>query len=66
MRITNAEKLKMVLEHVNEGKALSHINERYNYKDVSRLKYWINLYKQHGGEAFISRGNGVYKRHKKK
>ena len=62
MRITNTEKLKMVLEHVNEGKSLSHINERYNYKDVSRLKYWINLYKQRGEEAFISRENGVYKR----
>ena len=38
MRITNKEKLEMVYEHINEGKSLSHINERHNYKDVTKLK----------------------------
>lgn len=46
MQLTNNEKLKMVIEHVNEGKSLSHICERYNYKNASKLKYWINLYKK--------------------
>lgn len=62
MRITNNEKLKMVLEHVVDGKSLSHICERYNYKDISKLKYWINLYKQHGEKVFINRETGIYKR----
>ena len=52
----------MVLEHVNEGKSLSHICERYNYKDTSKLKYWVNLYKKHGEETFINRENGIYRR----
>ena len=62
MQITNNEKLKMVLEHIEEGKSLSHICELYNYKDTSKLKYWINLYKQHGSKAFINWENGVYRR----
>ena len=62
MRITNNEKLKMVLEHIVDGKSLSHICERYNYRDISKLKYWINLYKQHGEKVFINRETGIYKR----
>lgn len=41
MRLTNNEKLKMVIEPVNEGKSLLHICERHNYKDTSKLKYCI-------------------------
>ena len=44
MRITNKEKLKMCEEHIYERKSLSHICERYGYSDVSKLKYWINLF----------------------
>ena len=62
MKITNAEKLEMCKEHIIDGKTLSHICERYNYKDVSRLKYWINLYKNHGKNIFIKRENGIYGR----
>ena len=29
MRITNSEKLKMVLKHVSDGKSLSHISDKY-------------------------------------
>ena len=46
MQIINKEKLSMCKEHIVEGKSLSHISERYNYKDIRRIKYWINLYKK--------------------
>jgi len=62
MQITNKEKLEMCLEHLSDGKSLSHICERYEYKDVSKLKYWINLYKRHGENIFINRENGIYRR----
>lgn len=62
MRLTNKEKLKMCEEHLIQGKSLSHICERYGIKDVSKLKYWINLYKKHGKQTFVDRSNGVYKR----
>jgi len=62
MRITNSEKLKMVLEHVSDGKSLSHISERYGNYDTSRIKYYVNLYKKYGEKSFINRKDGVYKR----
>ena len=62
MQLTNKEKLEMCLEHLKDGKSHSHICERYEYKDVSKLKYWINLYKQHGEKIFINREDGVYRR----
>ncbi len=65
MRITNAEKLEMCKEHIYERKSLSHICERYEYIDASKLKYCINLYKKHGERIFINRENGVYKRNTK-
>ena len=43
MRITNVEKLSMCKEYMYEKKSLLHICERYNYKDTSKLKYWINF-----------------------
>jgi len=62
MKITNKIKLKMCEEHIYERKSLSHICERYGQNDVSKLKYWINLYKKHGKQTFIDRSAGVYKR----
>ena len=62
MKLTNKDKLEMCEEHILEGKSLSHICERYGNKDVSKLKYWINLYKQHGRQTFIDRSAGAYKR----
>ncbi len=62
MKLTNKEKLQMCLEHLNDGKSLSHICERYNYTDTSKLKYWINLYKRHGKEIFIERESRIYRR----
>lgn len=62
MQLTNKEKIKMCLEHLNDGKSLTHICERYNYTDVSKLKYWINLYKKHGSEIFIERERKIYQR----
>ena len=52
----------MCLEHLNEGKSLSHICEKYEYNDISKLKYWINLYKKHGQEIFINLYKKVYMR----
>ncbi|MEG1142414.1 MAG: hypothetical protein RSE41_08240 [Clostridia bacterium] len=47
MKITMKDKLEMCEEHILEGKTLSHVCERHNYKDTGKLKYWINLYKKH-------------------
>ena len=65
MQLTNKEKIKMCLEHLNDGKSLTHICERYNYTDVSKLKYWINLYKKHGEDIFIERERRIYRRDSK-
>lgn len=46
MKLTMKDKLEMCEEHILEGKSLSHICERHDYKDTSKLKYWINLYKK--------------------
>jgi len=53
MRITNKEKLKMCKEHLEENKSLSHISERYNNYDISRIKYFVNLYKRYGEDPVI-------------
>ena len=65
MQLTNKEKIKMCLEHLNDGKSLTHKCERYNYTDVSKLKYWINLYKKHGEDIFIERERRIYRRDSK-
>ena len=65
MQLTNKLKVKMCLEHLDDGKSLTHICERYNYKDVSKLKYWINLYKKHGEDIFIERERRIYRRDSK-
>lgn len=65
MHLTNKEKLRMCVEHIEKRKSLSHICERYEYKDVSKLKYWINLYKKHGKEIFVERERRIYQRDSK-
>lgn len=62
MKLTNNIKLKMCDEHLIKRKSLSHICEEYGTKDVSKLKYWINLYKKHGKKVFLDRSDGVYRR----
>lgn len=62
MKLTNKEKLSMCKKHLAEGKSLSHICEKYHHKDVSKLKYWINLYKKHGEEIFTNREGKIYRR----
>ena len=61
MKITNKEKLEMVLEHL-KGKSLSHISERYENYDTTRIKYYVNLYRRYGEKPFLNREDGVYKR----
>ena len=62
MKLTNIIKLKMCEEHLIQRKSLSHICEEYLTRDVSNLKYWINLYKKHGKKVFLDRTDGVYRR----
>lgn len=62
MKITLEERLKMCEEHVIENKSLSHISERYNNYDVSRLKYLVNLYKKFGKEPFLKRAGNSYRK----
>lgn len=52
MKLTLYKKLKMCKEHIQEGKNLSHICERHDYKDTSKVKYWINLYKKYCEDLF--------------
>jgi len=62
MKLTNNLKLKMCEEHLIQRKSLSHICEEYGTTDVSKLKYWINLYKKHDKKVFLDRSDGVYRR----
>lgn len=62
MKLTNNIKLKMCDEHLIQRKSLSHICEEYGTKDISKLKYWVNLYKKHGEKVFLDRSDGVYRR----
>jgi len=62
---TNEEKLKMVREHLDDGKSLSHISEIHGGFDVGRIKYLVNLFLRHGEEIFTTREEGVYKRDSK-
>jgi transposase len=55
MRLSNAEKLKMVLEHVDEGIPLHTLAKKYQYH-LSNIKHFVALYRRHGKGVFIDRG----------
>jgi transposase len=55
MKLSNEEKLKMVLEHLEQGVLLYEFAKRYNY-DVSNVKYFVGLYRMHGKDVFLNRG----------
>lgn len=61
MKLTIKEKLEMCKEHIYDGKSLFHLCGQYEYTDVSKLKYWINLYKKHGEDIFINKEKGIYR-----
>jgi transposase len=56
MRLSNEEKLKMVLEHLDQGIPLHTLSEKYDY-DVSNVKYFVGLYRMHGENVFLKRGD---------
>ncbi len=65
MKLTNQEKLKMVLEHLNEGIPLHTLADKYQYH-VSNVKYFIGLYRMHGENVFLNRSeNMIYTRQQK-
>lgn len=58
MRLTNEEKLGMVLEHLEKGITLRELSQRYRY-DISNIKYFVGLYRMHGRDIFLKRGEYV-------
>ena len=65
MQLTNKEKLEMIKLHLENGLSLSHVCEKYKYKDKSKLKYFVNLYKIHGEARFLDRTELIYRRDSK-
>jgi transposase-like protein len=55
MRLSNEEKLKLVLEHLEQGVPLHELSKRYDYH-VSNVKYFVGLYRMHGKDVFLHRG----------
>jgi transposase-like protein len=55
MRLSNAEKLKMVLEHVDEGIPLHTLAKKYQYH-LSNIKHFVALYRRHGKGVLIDSG----------
>lgn len=55
MRLSNEEKLKLVLEHLEKGVPLHELAQRFQY-DVSNVKYFVGLYRMHGKDVFLHRG----------
>jgi transposase-like protein len=65
MRLTNEQKLSMVLEHLEQGIPLHDLAKKYTY-DVSNVKYFIGLYRIHGKDVFLLHGeNIIYTREQK-
>jgi transposase len=55
MRLGNAEILKMVLEHLEEGIPLHTLAAKYQYH-LSNIKHFVALYRLHGKGVFVDRG----------
>ncbi len=65
MKLSNEEKLKLVLEHLEKGVPLHELAKRYDY-DVSNVKYFVGLYRMHGKDVFLNRGETtIYTREQK-
>jgi transposase len=65
MRLTNEQKLSMVLEHLEDGIPLHDLAKKYTY-DVSNVKYFVGLYRMHGKDVFLLHGeNTIYTREQK-
>lgn len=65
MRLSNQEKFNLVLEHLEQGFPLHELAQRYDY-DVSNLKYFVGLYRIHGKDVFLNRGETtIYTREQK-
>jgi transposase len=54
MRMSNEEKLRMVLEHLKQGIPFHKLAKSYDY-DVSNVKYFVGLYCMHGKDVFLHR-----------
>jgi transposase-like protein len=65
MRLSNEQKLKLVLEHLEQGVPLHELSKRYDYH-VSNVKYFVGLYRMHGKDVFLHRGETtIYTREQK-
>lgn len=55
MKVNNATKLQLAKEHVHEGLPYKELSVKYGLKDISDIKYAIQLYEKHGEAIFIGR-----------
>ena len=62
MKLTMKDKLNICMEHIIEGKSLSHISEKYDNFSITGIKYIIKVYKKHGEEPFTNRDRKIYRR----
>ena len=67
MNLYNKNKFKLIWRELffnenNKCRKTENGVGTFDYKDVSRLKCWINLYKDHGEKIFINSEDGIYRR----
>jgi len=54
MKLTNDEKVKVAKEHIVDGVTLQELSKKYDM-NVSHIKYFVALYRQHGEDVFLKR-----------
>ena len=54
MRLSNEEKLKLVLEHLEQGVPFHELAKHYDYV-VSNVIYFVGLYRMRGKDVFLHR-----------
>ena len=65
MRMTAEEKLRAVLEYMDDSSSITSICKKYR-KNKSDIQYWINLYKRFGEAPFTGlQAKRVYSREEK-
>jgi transposase-like protein len=54
MRLSNEDKLKIVLELLEQGAPFHELGKHYDYV-VSNVKYFVGLYRMRGKDVFLHR-----------
>lgn len=61
MKVSIADKLKVVKEHLEQGQTIKELSEKYHI-DTARIKYVVALYRKHGERVFTNRERTIYTR----